>query len=84
MTDHRYLAVILEVKVDYINGEQSLGPIGLIKDENPHAVANYVMFNDLGPVSTATHKIVLFHSLPHPCSMIILKLLETKELHTIA
>ena len=33
ITDHRYLASILELKVDYNNGEKSWHPIGLIKDD---------------------------------------------------
>ena len=50
ITDHRYLAGILEFKVEYSNGDISWHPIDLVKDEDPHAVANYIMSNDFGDV----------------------------------
>ena len=56
ITDHRYLVGMLELKVEYTNGEKSWHPIGLIKDEDPHEVANYVLSNDIGPVSNGTHR----------------------------
>ena len=56
ITGHRYLKDILELKVEYTHGEQSCRPIGLINDEDPHTVANYVLSNDLGPVSNGIHR----------------------------
>ena len=55
ITDHKYLASMLELKVEYTNGEQSQNPTVLIKDEDPHAVANCILFNDLGPVNSGAH-----------------------------
>ena len=55
ITDHRYLTGILELRVEYSNGDQSWHPIDLVKDEDPHAVANYILSNDLGTVCNNIH-----------------------------
>ena len=55
ITNHRCLAGVLEFKVEYSNGDLSWHPIDLVKDEDPHAVANYIIKNDLGPVYNNIH-----------------------------
>ena len=54
--DHRYLSGVMEQQVKYTNGDLSWHPIDLIKDENPHFVAVYVLNNDLGKVSNGIHR----------------------------
>ena len=39
ITDHRYIAGIIELKVEYTDGGTSWYPISLVKDEKPHATA---------------------------------------------
>ena len=52
--DHRTVCSTLELLVKYSTGNGSMDeewhPIGLVKDEDPHAVATYVMNTDLGQV----------------------------------
>jgi hypothetical protein len=55
ITNHRCLSGVLEFKVEYSNGDLSWHPIDLVKDEDPHAVANYIIKNDLGPVYNNIH-----------------------------
>jgi hypothetical protein len=49
---HRIVCRTLELLVKYSTGngaqDEEWHPIGLVKDEDPHAVASYVMANDLG------------------------------------
>ena len=54
--DHIYLSGIIELQVKYTNGDLSWNPIDLIKDEDPHCVAVYVLNNDLGKVSNGIHR----------------------------
>ena len=56
IVDDRYLAGVLELQVRYTNGDLSWHPIDLIKNEEPQAVANYVLSNDLGMVSNGIHR----------------------------
>ena len=56
IVDHRYLSGIIELQVKYINGDFSWHPMDLIKDEDPQAVAVYVLSNDLGKVSNGIHR----------------------------
>ena len=56
IVDHRYLSGIIEFQVKYTNGDLSWHPIDLIKDENPHCVAVYVINNDLGKISNGIHR----------------------------
>ena len=57
---HRYVSNVLELLVKYSTGngveDEEWHPIGLVKDEDPHAVAQYVLHNDLGPVETGKHR----------------------------
>ena len=53
---HQFLAGILELQVEYSTGETSWHPIELIKREDPHAVADYVIHNDMGKVSNGIHR----------------------------
>ena len=55
ITDHRYIAGILEFNLEYTNGDTLWHPIALVKDKNPHATANYVVSNDLGLISNRIH-----------------------------
>ena len=50
------MAGILKLQVEYSNGETSWHPIDLINSEDPHAVANYVIINDMGKVSNGIHR----------------------------
>ena len=58
--DHRSLNGVLELLVKYSTGDSEddheWHPIGLIKDEDPHAVANYVLTNDLGSVDNGIQR----------------------------
>ena len=56
ITYHRYLVDILELKVEYTHGKQSWYPIGLVMNKDPRAVSNYIISNNLGPVSNGTHR----------------------------
>ena len=56
IADHRYLSGIIELQVKYTNGDLSWHPMDLIKDEDPQAVALYVLSNDLGKVSNGIHR----------------------------
>ena len=53
---HRYLSGIIELQVKYTNGELSWHPMDLTKDEDPQAVAVYVLSNELGKVSHGIHR----------------------------
>ena len=55
MTNTRYFACSLDLKVEYTNVEQSWYLIGLIKDKDSHAAVNYALYNDLVPVSNGTY-----------------------------
>ena len=50
ITDHIHLAGILEFTIEYINGDQSLYSIGLIKYGYPLDDDTYVLSNDLGHI----------------------------------
>ena len=58
--DHRYVSNTLELLVKYSTGNRDEDvewhPIGLVKDEDPHAVAQFVLNTDLGPVETGKHR----------------------------
>ena len=51
ISDHRFTTGVLELQVIYTDDTSSWHPIDLIKDEDPQAVANYILRNDLGHVS---------------------------------
>ena len=53
--DHRSSNSILELKVEYTDGEVEWHPLNLIEDEDPHAAANYIIDNDTGPISNIIH-----------------------------
>jgi hypothetical protein len=50
------MAGILEFHLEYTNGETSWNPITVVKDEDPHATANYIIGSALGPVSNRIHE----------------------------
>ena len=52
---HRFLSGILEVQVEYTNGDTSWHHIDLIKDEDPCDVTDYVINNDLGKISNGKY-----------------------------
>ena len=54
--DHRYVAGILEFKLEYTNGDTSWHPLALVKYEDAHATANYFLSNDLGYISNGIHR----------------------------
>ena len=54
--DHKFLSRILELKVNYSNGGQLWHPLDLVKDDYPNATADYIVFNDLVPISNGTHR----------------------------
>ena len=56
ITDHYYISGIIEFNLKYTNGDTSWNPVSLVKDENPHAVAYYVVRNDLGLISNEIHQ----------------------------
>ena len=56
IVDHRFLSGILELQVEYTNGDVSWPPMDLIKDEDLYAAANYMLRNDLGMVSNGIHR----------------------------
>ena len=56
LLNHRYTAGILKFQTEYSNGENLGNPINLIKDEEPHDVANYVLNHELGPISNGKHR----------------------------
>ena len=51
ITDNRITTGILELLVEYSNGETTWHPIEMIKCEDPQAVAQFVLSNDLGHTS---------------------------------
>ena len=55
IVDDRYLVGALELQVPCTNRDPSWHPIDLVKDDEPHAVANYVLSNVLGIVSNGIH-----------------------------
>ena len=60
IVDHRTVCSTLELLVKYSTGDgvedEEWHPIGLVKDEDPHAVAQYVMTADLGKVETGIQR----------------------------
>jgi len=54
--EHRFLAGVLELKVSYTTGSIKWHPIKLVKDVDAQAVANYILINDLGPISNEQHR----------------------------
>ena len=46
--NHRSSNSVLEFQVEYTHGDKQHHPIDLIKDNDPHATANYIIKNDLG------------------------------------
>ena len=54
--EHRFLAGVLELKVSYTTGSIEWHPIKLVKDVDAQAVANYILTNDLGPISNGQHR----------------------------
>ena len=57
---HRYVMNVLELCVKYTTGtgpeDEEWHPIGMIKDEDPHAVATYCLNTDLGPIETGKQR----------------------------
>ena len=57
ITDHRVNGGILELELKYRTGgtnkDYEWHPIGLVKDENPYAVAQYVLKNDFGDIHSS-------------------------------
>ena len=47
---HCHASNILELATKYTGGTFSWHPIDLVMDKDPHAIANYVMQNDLGNI----------------------------------
>ena len=58
--DHRTVCSTLELLVKYSTGngveDEEWHPIGLFKDEDPHAVAQYVMTADLGRIENGIQR----------------------------
>jgi len=54
--DHRFLSGILELQVQYSTGDIEWHPLDLVKHADPQAVAQYVLTNDLGPISNGKHR----------------------------
>ena len=54
--DHRHMSGILELLVSYKTNETSWHPIDLVKYDDPQAVAQYVLQNDLGRISNGKHR----------------------------
>ena len=52
---HRCLTGVLELQVDYSDGDFSWHPTDLVKDEDPYAVGNYILSNNLGEVYNIIH-----------------------------
>ena len=52
----RYLSGILKLEVLYSTGDSEWHPISLVQDEDPHAVANYVMNTDLGTILNGKYR----------------------------
>ena len=55
ITNHRYLSGIIEINLEYTNGDTSWHPIPLVKDEDSHAIAKYVVRNGSGLISNGIH-----------------------------
>ena len=55
LLNHRYAAGILKFKTEYYNGYKQWHHIDLVKDEESHAVSNYVLKYDLGPIYNGKH-----------------------------
>ena len=51
----KYSANVLIIKVKYTNGGVTWHPIDLVKDEDPHITANYIITNDLGSICNMIH-----------------------------
>jgi len=56
INDHHYLVGILKFNLECTNGDTSWHPITLVKYEEPHDVANYIVSNDLGSISNGIHR----------------------------
>ena len=56
IVNNRYLSGILELEVLYSTGDSEWHPISLVQDEDPHAVANYVMNTDLGTILNGKYR----------------------------
>ena len=59
ITDHRLAGGVLELQIKYATGDHYYDdyewhPIGLVKDEDPYAVAKYVINNDFGNIHSST------------------------------
>ena len=50
ISDHRIISGMLELQVNYSNGEQSWHAVDMIICEDPQAAATYIINNDLGTV----------------------------------
>ena len=53
--DHRYMDVILDFDLEYTNGDTWWHHITVVKDKDPHTTDNYVISNDMGPISNGIH-----------------------------
>ena len=58
--DHRHVSGVLELKVSYKtaykDNDTSWHPIDMVKHEDPQAVAQYILANDLGKISNGIHR----------------------------
>jgi hypothetical protein len=56
IVSHRCVDGILELEVEYSSGDKEFHPIALLKEEDPHAVAEYVLRTDLGRHLNTIHR----------------------------
>ena len=56
LLNDRFAASILEFQTEYSNRDKKFHLIELIKDEDPHDVANYVLSRDLGPITNDKYR----------------------------
>ena len=54
--DDRYIVCVLDLQVEYTNGDLSWHPIDLVKYEELQAVANYILDNDVGMIPNGIHR----------------------------
>ena len=53
---HQFKGGILEFSCKYDTGNTEWHPISLVKTDDPHSVANYIMQNDLGKAANNIHR----------------------------
>jgi hypothetical protein len=54
--DHRYVDGILELEVEFYTGETEWLDLEIVKDEDPHSVAQFILKSDLGPIMNGKHR----------------------------